>query len=212
MLVHSHPAVQVSNIMSQALPYHATGKPSYSARADRAQYAEDQCHVGSQTEARPPTDRSPPYGSPNPLRASRPKGQKWKEGNTYHFHVPGPTLPRNRASPVTRQGQAQLIARIRMASNTHPPSVAQATPILQLIGSPSKPPVQRAIPKKKQLVVPGPTLPRNRQAGHSARASSTDGEDQNGEQRPPTHPCCSSHPNPPAHQEPLQASRPKGHS
>ena len=130
--------------MSQALPYHATGKPSYSARADRAQYAEDQCHVGSQTEARPPTDRSPPYGSPNPLRASRPKGQKWKEGNTYHFHVPGPTLPRNR------------------------------------------------------------------QAGHSARASSTDGEDQNGEQRPPTHPRCSSHPNPPAHQEPLQASRPKG--
>ena len=36
--------------ISQTQPYHATGKPSHSARADRLQHAEDR-DLGSQTEA-----------------------------------------------------------------------------------------------------------------------------------------------------------------
>ena len=76
-----------------------------------------------------------------PLQASRPKGQflKW-------LVVPGPTLPRNRPSQVTRQGQAQTDSEDPNGEQqtTLPTRVAQTTPTLQLIGSPSKPPVQRA--------------------------------------------------------------------
>ena len=122
-------------------PYPTTqpSKPGHSARASSTD-SEDQ-----NGEQHPPTLRCSSHPNPpayrEPLQASRPKGQflKW-------LVVPGLTLPRNRPSQVTRQGQAQTDSEDPNGEQqtTLPTRVAQTTPTLQLIRSPSKPPVQRA--------------------------------------------------------------------
>ena len=150
MSVHSHPAVQVSTIMSQALPYHATGTRPVTRQG---RIRPNTRRIDATLEARPKPD--PQQADPPPVWIAQPapslpsKRPKWKEGNTYHFHLPGPTLPRNRASPVTRQGQAQLIARIRMVSNDHPPNPRCSKPpqSSSLSGAPPSLPSKGPVPK-----------------------------------------------------------------
>ena len=110
---------------------------------------------GSMPRWKPDRSPTPNRQIPPPVWIAQPapslpsKRPKWKEGNTYHFHLPGPTLPRNRASPVTRQGQAQLIARIRMVSNDHPPNPRCSKPpqSSSLSGAPPSLPSKGPVPK-----------------------------------------------------------------
>ena len=172
--------------MSQALPYHATRTRPVTRQGKAQTDSEDQ---DGEQQTTPPTPRvrcsihPDPPAYQEPVQASRPKGHLKVSQSTGRDSPPGPTLPRNRPSQVTRQGKTRTNSEDpngeQQTPRPPPRSVAQATPILQLIGSPSKPPVQRAICKKVSIYIkltisyprPNPTT-QPAKPGHSARENS----------------------------------------
>ena len=96
--------------MSQALPYHATRTRPVTRQGKAQTDSEDQ---DGEQQTTPPTPRvrcsihPDPPAYQEPVQASRPKGHLKVSQSTGRDSPPGPTLPRNRPSQVTRQGKTR---------------------------------------------------------------------------------------------------------